>query len=80
MTDISNGGVAVAVATPPARTSVIISGSRGGFGANLPCDVVGVSDASTHSTLHLRFRELNMAERAFVRHLIRDAQKALEGG
>lgn len=78
MTDISQGGAAVATQTKPAGAAVSVVASHNGFWATLPCRLTGMTPEGSWWILHLQFGEMNVAERAFVRQIIRDAGRALE--
>lgn len=78
MIDISNGGAAVATVTEPTGHALTLFASNNGFWATLPCTIVGRGRVGACSLLHLQFADLNVAEHAFVRQMIREAQLRLE--
>ena len=78
MTDISNGGMAVQVATPVAEETVEITIEHEGFSSRLSCRVVNAESDDEQTVLHLQFEGLSSAQAAFVRNLLAWAAEMAE--
>jgi hypothetical protein len=72
--DISRGGMALSVADPIEGPEVVrLKWEQ--YQAHLPCEVVRTKEVRGLPVLHLRFRELNGPQAAFVRALVTDLEE-----
>ncbi|MCC7365866.1 MAG: PilZ domain-containing protein [Dehalococcoidia bacterium] len=69
--DISTGGLSVEVKVPVRAKFVQVPLWLDGYAATLRCEVVGTTAAETGTILHLRFHELEPAQAAFIRNMVR---------
>jgi hypothetical protein len=75
--DVSVGGMAILISSEPHGAHLSVEVNASGFRAELPIDVLSMSDRPSGSILHCRFRELSAPQTAFVRSLLADlAEKA----
>lgn len=70
--DISAGGVAIQLSIAPPEAHLVVDISVNGYHANLPIDVLSMSDAPTGSILHCRFAGLEPPQAAFLNTLLAD--------
>jgi hypothetical protein len=79
MADVSLGGARVALTEPVASDSFLLEVDDAGFGAWLPCHVVGVQETDGRKVLHLEFINLSAPQFAFVRNLVSHAREMAGG-
>lgn len=68
--DVSAGGMAVAVQTSPVGRDLEVALVFDGYGAHLPCRLVGAELWRSGQLLHLQFAALTIAQQAFIRNLL----------
>lgn len=76
--DVSTGGMAVEVQTRPAGKGVDVTVQVGGYGATLPCEIVGSGGDEGRVVLHLKFVGLTPSQLAFVRNVITGLESEVE--
>jgi hypothetical protein len=73
--DMSGGGLAVEVPSDPPEAHLSIDISAAGYRAELPIEVLSLSDSSGVVTLHCRYGALSQAQTAFVRAVIAELEE-----
>jgi hypothetical protein len=73
--DMSSGGLAVDVPSDPPEAHLSIDISAAGYRAELPIEVLSLSDGGGIVTLHCRYEALSQAQTAFVRAVIADLEE-----
>jgi hypothetical protein len=79
ISDVSLGGARMALTEPVSAETFLLEVDDAGFGAWLPCRVVGTQETDGRKVLHLEFINLSAPQFAFVRNLVSHAREMAGG-
>ncbi len=76
--DVSSGGMAIVLTGKTGDAHLTVEVNAFGFRAELPVDVLSMSDRAGGTILHCQFQELTAPQTAFLRSLLAELQEKAE--